>query len=612
VALEALMKMTEASNGSGKWPQQLGRVADVLRSRNGFLLIFTMTVLLGMVSYALHSPLIELPVNSQLGILGVLPLEYYLAIGLSLLLLFANLRNEKRGYFFASLLLVVFMFVCMEYIFLWNPIGNSDAYGHFFGGANLQDSGNPLLSYSSGNYPYGYFGSFVLTKMLVSVVGMKNTDTVMFLSIFKVAATLLFFSFLYFLLMRVMSTSNARLVTVIMVFANPYFQFHYSPQAFALIILPIFLYTIVAPRFDGKRMYAIQFLLFLFLMFTHGPTTIYLALAYFFATIILYYARSKKFADCRMNANIPLAIALLVGMLLTNPSAIRLIQITFAPINPIGYMPAGVNIIDIKGVPIFPVGVDFLGVERFGDNFFIPEIVRLVVLGISFVISAWGIWKIVKERRMDALNIFLVGAFVSMSLLTVGNILYPSLNMEDRSFLYLIFGGVILLNIIIPSRFTLSELLNTRKIKTRLRNGLLVLTVFLILAPMVNGLAYHYNNGIYFSAPQYTERDLFVMEHMSKITVFSYRDNHGLLLDGDRFAERQFWGIDFIDLKDFFAREESGSQQFRTCIVIAESTKWSYHLQEQDQDLARVTSFANSNMNLVYTTVGNSVWFAQS
>jgi hypothetical protein len=358
-------------------------------------------------------------------------------------------------------------------------------------------------------------------------------------------------------------------------------------------------------------MWAVQFLLFLFLMLTHGPTTVYLAIAYLFAAISVAYMKRTKAIDCRINANVPMALTIMAGTLLTNPSLINIMKISVTGFSISAFQPALINAIGLHGLQTQPFGSNFLGMERLGSNYFLPETIRLFVLAASLAVTLWGIWRIVKTKKYDALNIFLIGGFFATSVLTAGNIIYPSLNLGDRSFLYLVFGGVLLMRNFIPDGFSFSGFSNFGRIKSLLKVWPHVLIAFLVLAPLANGIAYHYNNGINFSAPQYRDGYIFLVGHADQVVVFSHRDNHGMVFYRDTFWQRSYAHMAFVSLKSF----DPGNpipQQSDTCIIVAEPTQWAYRLVEMDSTLDGIQRYADSNMSRVYATTGYVVWYAPS
>ncbi|MFO7618157.1 MAG: hypothetical protein R6W91_00605 [Thermoplasmata archaeon] len=544
--------------------------------------------------------------EAQLGILQMLPPEYYVAIALSALLLLANFDNKRWGYFFFSMLLLIFTFTCLEAVLYCNPVGATDAYGRYTSGISLAQSANPFFSPTA--YPYLYCGSFLYTKVFSIIAGIGNSNTVPFISLFKVLATLSFFSLLYFILLRSMSLRVARLLTVLMVFANPYLQFHYSPPAYGLLFTTILIYTILAQRQNHGKILVIQILLFSFLVITHGPYTLYFTMAYLFTSILHWFFRRRVWAEATVNISIPTAVLFTAGMLLMNPSITMRVKSIITWLSPLSAKVSYVNMVNVSHSIPEHLGYGTLGMERFGTNYIIPETLRILVLASCMIATLWCVWVIIKKKKMDSMNLFLLGATGSFLFFTVGNIIFPVMNLGDRSFLYLIFGSILLLRNIVPSDFSLSGLLRVKRQNTAMKNILAILTILLILSPLANGLTYHYHNGIYFTAPQYADRHLYLYEHSPHSIVYFYRDNSyalygvnriGVSLPASVIAQSTYW----------FYPEDPKLGQYPTFIVMAEPTKWSYSIFGEDSNMQVMMAYTSEEMSLVYSSIGTSVWY---
>ena len=579
-----------------------------LQSITGFATVLAISLMLVIISYFTSNPITSMPVESQLGLLNIIPLEYCIAIFLSLALMVSNIWNKRKPFFFASMLLFIFIFINIESVFLYNPVGSTDAFGHFLRGATLDDSSNPFVT--TAGYPYGYFGSFLFTKIACVFLGLQGSDVMPALTIFRMALPLLFFSLMYYVLLRFMSAERARAIMVIMVISIPYFQFHYSPQAFGLILLPLFIITMISQHQNPGKYYAAQIAIFALLMFTHGPTTFYLALTYFFSVAMCAILRRKRYAVGKINACFGLSLVFLAGSIFANPIIFKLIDNILAEFNIVLFTTSGASALNLRNVFAFdslnPTEyLGALGLDRLGGNYMVPESIRLLVLGVACAVYAWGSYVVIKQRRFDAYNIFLIGGFASVLLLFAGNFLFASLNLVDRAFLFMEFGAVLMLRNLLPTNYSL--LANIKSLKNAPRKATISLfLVFVMVLPAFNGLAYYYNVGINFTAPQNEDRNLFLMQHSGQMVVFSHRDNHGLTLPRYSFEERIYRGKIYFSLNHFAPGGEKNYTD--ACVVISEATVWAYWLQDEDDALSNLMSYCDGCMNKVYSSPGNIIW----
>jgi hypothetical protein len=429
------------------------RCLGCMRSPNGFMAIALVSIILAIISSLLQNPLMRLPVDSQFGILDQIPWEYWLALALSFSLMMANVLNGKRYYALVSMLFFAIIFVNIESFFQHDPVGTTDAYMHFMNGATLGDASNAFFTFELGDYPNGYFGSFIFTKVMVETLGIGNNGIVPLLSIFRFLVPIWFFGCMYLLFTKITSATKARIITIVMILAIPYLQFHYSPHAFGLIIMPIMLYTIIVPAENPRKNMLLQMLLFTYLMFTHGPTTIYIALVYAFATVMHHALRKTKKDRSGLNVGLPVAIYFLASMMVCNPLINQLVSNTLSEVRLLSLIPNAIGV-NGGGAPLFiPDLAGLPGLERLGGNFLFAEVIRLYVLTVFLAISVYGTCRMLKTKDFSGLNILTIGSFFVTGLFGVGSILYPSLNMTDRSFLYLGMGSTLMMIYLLPDDF---------------------------------------------------------------------------------------------------------------------------------------------------------------
>jgi len=494
-----------------------------MRSLNGLLSVILISLLLMLIAFISHNPILRFPDDAQFGIFSLIPVEYWVALALSFILMIANVTNEKRYHFLISMIFFIVVFVDIESFFLHNPVGTTDAFGHYLTGVNLADSSNVFFSTDPlTSYPQLYFGSFIFSKMLAELLGLNLIATVPVLAIFRLIMPIWFFVCMYFLLTKLVPKTKARIITIVMIMAIPHLQFHYSPFAFGLIILPLLIYTIIVPTPDFHKNLLIQAILFTFLMLTHGPLTIYIVPAYAVTVFLHYGLKSTRNSRAHLNVSMPLAVCFIIGMSIFNPLFNHLF---FATLDKFGLSATMAYCNVFSGMGYFNPGlqpIGLLGLERLGGNYAVSEFIRMYVLGVFALIAFFGTLSIFKNKKFTGVNMFILGGFFSTGIFLVGSLFYPSLNMTDRAFLYLEFGSVLMLIFLLPDDFIhkLKEFCEIDKSK-----AFNIFIILILLSPAIGSLAYHYNQQGYFQPPQNEGRSAFTLTHVESAHIYQYWDN---------------------------------------------------------------------------------------
>jgi hypothetical protein len=591
--------MNGAISGIGR------RIAGWLQSPVGFTALTLLSLVLAIVASLDTRPLMRLSPDSEYGILNVIPWEYWLAIAISFSLMAANVFNSKKFYSPLSMFFFIILFVNVESFFLYEPVGSTDAYMHFLNGATLADSGNTFFSLDAPPYPNGYFGSFMLTKMMVETMGLGNGDVVALLSIFRFIVPLWFFSCTYFLLTRLTTLRRARFITAVAILGIPYFQFHYSPQAFGLILLPILLYTVAVPNVNMKKCLVIQVLLFTILIFTHGPTAIFFALTYAFVAFMHRLMIFAKQTPGGLNVSAPVAAYFLVGMVLTNPMIYRLASITFDGGASLSFIAQAVSVPATGTGLLWQAQLGLPGLGRVGGHFIVPELIRLCVLGAFFALSAYGTSVMLKKRDFGGINLLAMGGFAATGIFSVGNVLFPSMNLGDRSFLFLGISTVLMMLFLMRGGFPPIRW-KAEPDKRKALVGLLL--ALLMLSPAAGVVAYHYNQGIHFTPPQNEDRFLWTAWHADAGSAYTQSDNHGIAFSRRPFVELGAGEMYELGLENFQPRDPVIHQD-GTFFVFTDSSRWYFTWEEKLDDYRAILDYCEAECDMVYSSPGNIVYY---
>jgi hypothetical protein len=96
--------------------------------------------------------------------------------------------------------------------------------------------------------------------------------------------------------------------------------------------------------------------------------------------------------------------------------------------------------------------------------------------------------------------------------------------------------------------------------------------------------------------------------HTKSATTYIYLDNHGLIFGNESFHEIGSANLHAFDLIDFNPLAPTMDPD-GTFVVVTDSTLFYYQWQERMIEYHAIHSYCDLNMDKVYSSPGNSVWY---
>ncbi len=205
--------------------------------------------------------------SALFGLYDVVPLTYWLGVGVMVLSLLLGLRNGNTKVFAVQFLLI--------YVALWNTPALFerypsvwDSYQHYFSTLNIINTGSSL-SEGLGTYAANYPGFFVLTAVY-SLLG--NAPVLDMLRFYPFVVSTFTFVALYLTVRTYVPVLGFRTAMLLCALGNVWVQYHFSPQSLGLAAaLLIFVFL----EKGGMRWLLMALAAFTYLAISH-PTSMFI------------------------------------------------------------------------------------------------------------------------------------------------------------------------------------------------------------------------------------------------------------------------------------------------------------------------------------------------
>ena len=213
-----------------------------------------------------------------LGLLNILPLSWWLSLALSLMaLLFTTFYIDDERLF----LLATFTYL----VVFWNvgaliePNARiTDTYRHGAVAYHILKKENWDVAGAYRRYELQYLqwpGAFVHFVLVALLTGLDENGLLLLLKFFPLLSSTIFMLMVFLMFKHFLGVRYAKVATMITMSLNVYLQFHFSPQAYALMLFPL---AITSLTHDEKKYKVLWIISFITVLFVHPITSLILIL----------------------------------------------------------------------------------------------------------------------------------------------------------------------------------------------------------------------------------------------------------------------------------------------------------------------------------------------
>jgi hypothetical protein len=233
--------------------------------RPSYLYVLTLIGLAICIASSLGQEWQHVPLGTPFGLLGLVPVAFWIGIGLMVLSMAIGARSgSERLFFFQALVLFVALWsipaLFEKYPTVW------DSYMHYNSSLEIARTGAVPLN-PTYEYAYNYPGFFVVGA---SYTLLGNPPALPFLQYWPVFVSGLTLAAIYLFVRTYIPSTDYRIAFLFAAFANVWLQFNYSPQSLGLVAgLMIF----VCMEREGTEWRMAALGLFAFIVIAH-PTTL--------------------------------------------------------------------------------------------------------------------------------------------------------------------------------------------------------------------------------------------------------------------------------------------------------------------------------------------------
>lgn len=216
----------------------------------------------------------------ELGLFQALPVYFWLAISLHLIGTLIGIESKKSSTFIFQIIILNLM-IWGTPIFIEPNARILDAWTWLGTTETILNSGHIYVNSSPTHFYLQWPGSFVFNAILLNLTQVSPT---LYLQYYPLLATTIFILGYYLWIKNIIKNKAVRRFSIILfIFLNVWLQFHFSPQAFGLMLLPLILLTISKRGLAWK---IVLLLLFTSLLLSHPTTTLFLLIIVFCYTIL--------------------------------------------------------------------------------------------------------------------------------------------------------------------------------------------------------------------------------------------------------------------------------------------------------------------------------------
>ena len=250
----------------------------------------------------------------NLGLFQALPPYFWLAISLHIVGTLIGIES-KKSYVFIFQIIILNLMIWGTASIIEPNARILDSWSRLGSVETILSSGHVIVNSSPTHFYLQWPGSFVFNAIFLSLTGMSSQ---FFLQYYPLFATTIFILGYYLWIRNIIENVAIRRFSIILfIFLNLWLQFHLSPQAFGLMLLPLVLLAIGK---NGLTWKIVLLLLFTSLILSHPTTTLFLLmiiLCYMGLKIIFTSSKGNKEEHEANKKKRLMHIAILSGSFLT-------------------------------------------------------------------------------------------------------------------------------------------------------------------------------------------------------------------------------------------------------------------------------------------------------
>lgn len=458
----------------------MGRTISLPTVRVRLLLLLSVAGFLLVVASSAKYSIEWVPVV-DLGLFRLLPIGYWIGVGLMGAAVILGIKCNDERVFFVQVLLIYLGIWGAPSLFAGYP-DVWDSYMHYYSSQKIMETGTTIaqgLDSYSANYP----GFFTVGATFGLLGGVQSNQLVLaFLQYYPMFAAGFTLLAMYLFVRTYMPTKDYRFALMVSVLANVWVQYNYSPQSMGLAVgLLIFVFL----EKEGFRWLLLGLAAFTYVVVSH-PTTLFFVILAMVAREIFVAFRHWRSKGKIYEKSWPVLIFLLVWAAWLSTGAQQYSRFLITEIwSKISF--------------IFTIAEETgkQGAQRVGGNIFaLGPYLRLAVLGIFMLLLLISIITYLKRGRK---RVLLPGGILAMAIIPLFviplDILLLQGQVYDRGFLFFALAAPILFTLMFFHRWT-----NIRK----------VVAVVLIVAVLAGAASTYYQESLY----AVSSRSLGMSEHI--------------------------------------------------------------------------------------------------
>jgi hypothetical protein len=233
--------------------------------------------------------------GNELGLFQVIPFYFWIALFLQIAGIFTGIKINN-GYLFFFQIIFINLMVWGTPALIEPNARIMDSWQWLGTSKTIMDSGNIIVNNSNTHFYLQWPGSFIFNAVSMKITSINPLLYLQYYPLF----TSTVFIFFYYLWIRTLTDNVCirRYSIILFIFLNLWLQFHLSPQAFGLMLLPLILIVIRKKGFAWRLVLAI---LVIALIVSHPTTVLFLFMIIICLELIKLFTGFRNKDEVRSN-----------------------------------------------------------------------------------------------------------------------------------------------------------------------------------------------------------------------------------------------------------------------------------------------------------------------